>query len=496
MTFNRRSLPFCCLTTLLFFIYSLPAFSQTHITQDAIDQAHTEPQNAPDTNRQPSQSTETAPTSVTAPENTLPFSGSRWSAASEEQNWGIALLYRQATVPYADHIVPAGSEMESRVSTMLPVLFYQGEYGYIDGTEGGLHLWQHDQWQLNAKLQFHFFDLPADMQNAWGGDSSDLGLSLNYQLNDTYNLYGELMSAKAWRWHSELGVTGQWQGEGWLLQPTAALRYNSARHNDHFYGLNQTDVGAGVDLKMGIDGRIHLYSNLYLLGALHGTYFSDAIRHADTMDSNWQTEAFVGFGFFNTPEHHRRTGRQLTTRPYIRLAQGLATPSNIGDIYTGGYERDPHNNTMTSLFYGQPLTDTLFGLPIDIYLTPGLVWHWQSEVQRNTAEAVLAIKAYYTVNWPTKWRFGVAEGMSYVENITHIEAKEMEEKGYKASHLLNYLDLSIDINIGDLFNAPSYDQLWFGYSLHHRSAIFESASQYNRIKGGSNYNTLYLQWDF
>lgn len=50
--------------------------------------------------------------------------------------------------------------------------------------------------------------------------------------------------------------------------------------------------------------------------------------------------------------------------------------------------------------------------------------------------------------------------------------------------------LSIVVNANDLNNV------WIGYSLHHRSAIFEKASQYGRIKGGSNYNTLYLQVDF
>lgn len=98
------------------------------------------------------------------------------------------------------------------------------------------------------------------------------------------------------------------------------------------------------------------------------------------------------------------------------------------------------------------MTDELFGLPLDIYLTPGLVHHWSSDVQSSSTEYVMAIKAYYTFNWPTQWRFGVAEGMSYIDNITYIEGTEMEEKGYTPSNLLNYLDFSLDVNVGDLFN--------------------------------------------
>ncbi|GAL03682.1 hypothetical protein JCM19237_6576 [Photobacterium aphoticum] len=159
-------------------------------------------------------------------------------------------------------------------------------------------------------------------------------------------------------------------------------------------------------------------------------------------------------------------------------------------------EDDPYNNQLTSVFYGHPLTDELFGIPLDIYLTPGFVWHWESEVQSSIQEYVIAIKAYYTFEWPVKWRFGVAEGLSYVSGITHIEQAEMDEKGYEPSQLLNYLDFSVDVNVGDLINQKSLDNLWVGYSLHHRSAIFESASQFGRIKGGSNYNTFYIQYDF
>lgn len=51
--------------------------------------------------------------------------------------------------------------------------------------------------------------------------------------------------------------------------------------------------------------------------------------------------------------------------PYIRLAHGWGTPSNIDEIIRGNTEKDPYDNQMTSLFYGYPLTDELFGLLSD-----------------------------------------------------------------------------------------------------------------------------------
>ncbi|MFT5788382.1 MAG: outer membrane protein, partial [Shewanella sp.] len=89
-----------------------------------------------------------------------------------------------------------------------------------------------------------------------------------------------------------------------------------------------------------------------------------------------------------------------------------------------------------------------------------------------------------------------AEGLSYASTVTYIESSELEEKDYKPSKLLNYLDFSLDVNVGDIFNSRKMENLWFGYSIHHRSGIFESSSAFGRISGGSNYQSVYLQWHF
>ena len=109
---------------------------------------------------------------------------------------------------------------------------------------------------------------------------------------------------------------------------------------------------------------------------------------------------------------------------------------------------------------------------------------------------MLGIKAYLNVSWPTLWRFGFAEGLSYIETVSNIEQIEMDRKGYRSSKLMNYLDVTADISIGELFNARSLDDVFFGIGIHHRSSIFESSSAFGRIKGGSNYNSMYLQYHF
>jgi outer membrane protein len=134
-------------------------------------------------------------------------------------------------------------------------------------------------------------------------------------------------------------------------------------------------------------------------------------------------------------------------------------------------------------------------LPIEPYITAGFVWHWPSEVQDASQELVLAVKLYYNIPLPVRIRLGAAEGFSYITKVTYIESYDYEETDYKPSNLLNFLDFSAGLSLGDIF-GKSMEPWWVGYSIHHRSGIFEMAQQFGRIKGGSNYQTGYLEYQF
>jgi outer membrane protein len=44
--------------------------------------------------------------------------------------------------------------------------------------------------------------------------------------------------------------------------------------------------------------------------------------------------------------------------------------------------------------------------------------------------------------------------------------------------------------------VPAANKIWLGYSLHHRSGVFKTGSQFGHIRGGSNYNSIYLQFHY
>ncbi|UYI48468.1 MipA/OmpV family protein [Vibrio natriegens] len=423
----------------------------------------------------------------------LPLLVTAFSAHSNEEQWGIAAMYRTASIPFYT------PNDDSTVSTFVPMMFFVNDHFYIDGTEGGLYLFSDDQseWQASTIARMRFIDIPKSVQNAFEGDRIDVGGQIRYNFNDDWRAEVEVMTDDEFQFHSNYRIATNYELGGWELSPSLTFRYKDADFNSEYYAfkaLTKESIGAGIDANLRFKARYHVTSNLYLLGETSITRLDSAAYKSQLVEDRYQGEVLVGFGFFNNKTKTRESA--LNNRPYFRVAHGWATPSNMGDIFNFDREKDEYNNQLTSFFYGHPLADDLFGFPLDIYLTPGLVHHWSSEVQSSSTEYVLAIKAYYTFDWPTKWRFGFAEGMSYIDNVTYIEDIEMEEKGYTPSNLLNYLDVSFDVNIGDMFNQKGWENMWVGYSLHHRSAIFEKASQFGRIKGGSNYNTIYFQYEF
>ena len=399
------------------------------------------------------------------------------------EKWGIAMSIRSATIPF--------DAKKSVVNDIVPLIFYDNGRLFIDGLEFGYRLFQGKNWQLSPFARYRFFDIPKEYQNEIRESGLDLGGQFAYHFTDWFRTDVEVLSDQRGRFYANLTPGFEWERGAWEFRPYVRFRWKSADFNNYYYGLGREDPGSAIDAQIAADIRFHVWRNLYLLARGSILFLDSDTRNISFVDDSTQAEAFLGFGFFNDKKNPVHT---LASKPYIRLAHGWGTESNLGEIVTGNTESDPYNNQLTSVFFGVPLADELFTLPIATYLTPGIVHHHASDVQNQSTEYVLAVKFYYTIKWPTPWRLGFAEGLSYVDRIPYLEEKDMQEKGYRPSQLLNFLDFSVDIDLGQLFRVQWMEDLWLGYSIHHRSGIFSTSSAFGRISGGSNYNTVCLQY--
>lgn len=408
----------------------------------------------------------------------------------QEKRWAVGFLVRSASIPFATE--------EKTVATLVPLIHYEGDTFFFRTLEGGFRVHRSGPWQISLLGRLRFFDIPAEYQNQIQGDQALWGAQARYAPFGPWHLDLELMTDADGRTVGNVRAGSRFERRLWEFNPFVQLQTKSSDFNSRYYGLDQERVSGGSELSLGFTAGYHVVSHLHLFAAGSLTRLDNPVREVSFVDRDFHLQGFLGFGLGNKKED--QGSGNLLKGAYLRLAHGWATPSSLASIIRFDAEDDPYNNQMTSLFYGHPLSDTLIGLPIKVYLHSGLVWHWKSEVQRSAQEVAVSIKVYYTFPLPVRLRLGAAEGLDWVNHIPYVERTQLGNKGYQSSNLLNFLDFSLDLNLGDILSGSvgnrEWKRWWLGYNIHHRSAIFETAQQFGRIKGGSNFQTVYLQRDF
>jgi len=182
----------------------------------------------------------------------------------------------------------------------------------------------------------------------------------------------------------------------------------------------------------------------------------------------------------------------------FRVAYGYASEKDLGEILlTLDFSKHPKDLTVVAVDGGYLLADNLFDLPLELYAKGGLSYFNEDEYS-NTYEAIAYLKLIYNLDFAkNRVRFGFGEGISYVNNLLEAEVIDATDPitGLQdpTSRFLNYLDITIDFDIGKLVKVKSLEDVYFGYLLKHRSGVF---GLYNGVHGGSNYNSFYIEKNF
>lgn len=403
----------------------------------------------------------------------------------KEQRWGLGFTLRTANIPFATE--------ERTVATLIPLILYEGKRVYIYETEGGFKFFETPRWRVSAMARMHFFDIPRQYQNEVQGDRGDWGAQVRFKPSDRLFMDLEALSDLGGHASGHARVGTEIPGNRFRVQAWGDAGFTTRHYNSLFWGLGREEVDGGVDLSVGAKAYLQVISSLYLQGAVGATYLSKPVREASLVKDGYRLMGFLGFGL--SKERLGPTDRALGITPYWRLSHQWGTPSSLERVMKLQAKPDPYKSHLTTLFYGLPLTDRLFTLPIHVYLHSGLGWHWASDYQDHNVEGVVSIKLYYTIPVPWRVRVGFAEGVSFITEVTALERNNNQKKGYQPSESQNYLDPSVDINLGDIVPWRPLRGVWLGAYIHHRSAIFETAQQFGRIKGGSNFRGVYLMFE-
>lgn len=183
----------------------------------------------------------------------------------------------------------------------------------------------------------------------------------------------------------------------------------------------------------------------------------------------------------------------------VRLNAGYATDKDLGQITTGAVEVDGGASSMIGLDIGRPLVDDFRDWPIDFAWRVG-VQRWLDHGAGASGFAQTAYLKMYVRPFPwehvVSTRIGLGEGVSYAWRIPDVERQWARDHGEHTNRLMNYLDVSLDLNVGDLIRNESARACTLGLVISHRSGVFGLVDIFGNVHNGSNYNTAALECGF
>jgi outer membrane protein len=187
------------------------------------------------------------------------------------------------------------------------------------------------------------------------------------------------------------------------------------------------------------------------------------------------------------------TADDALERYSLRVGYGQASISDLGEILLGDFGKHPKDLNVIFVDAGYLLKKDLWSLPLDLYVKSGVAYFDEYEFD-DTLEFTLYVKLYWNMDFLDNIvRLGFAEGVSYTLDTLETEYYEAQMDEEPTSQFLNYLDISLDFDVGKLLRYKPLHETYFGYAIKHRSGVF---GLYNGVHGGSNYNTLYLEKNF
>jgi len=175
----------------------------------------------------------------------------------------------------------------------------------------------------------------------------------------------------------------------------------------------------------------------------------------------------------------------------VRLSYGKASNSDLGQIVTAQSNDIVNEFEVLSINTAFMTGESFFNFPFTQYINISFS-DFKDDSLKNSYELTMFLKLFYKPEiFKNYVRVGFGEGFSYTTSILRVEYLEAQEEDGKNSKFLNYLDISIDFNIGKLVNQ---NDLYLGFLIKHRSGIFGLIN--NVEHGGSNYNCFYIEKRF
>ncbi len=396
---------------------------------------------------------------------------------------------------------------------LLPLYLYEGKHFYLHSYRLGLKLGEQTDNRFDVFLSHRFEGFPYDhipaslAGMAERGPGIDAGISYEHH-RGAGTFFGEFLhdiSGASRGNELRVGYNHEWRSGRLHLRPQAMLAVRDADLNNYYYGVLPAGAARGRPAYQpgsGVNGQLALYASYdlserwRLLAGITAVRWSGAVRHSPSVDDRVQMSGIVGVAYDFAPEHKPWQER---TPFIVKLMHGQSTDCNLLPVMElrCTSTRTADRTTVTGVEIGRPFIERLNGWPLDFVGYVGTQYHDERGLQSSFWQIQAYMKAfYYGFPWSdrVRTRIGFGAGVSYAQKIPFVEARDQENRGRNTSKILNYLDPSIDVSVGDLVGVRSLRETYAGFGVSHRSGIFGTSQLLGNVSGGSNYIYSYVEW--
>ena len=423
---------------------------------------------------------------------------------------GLGYVLKAEPSPYKD----ATTRLEIH-----PLFLYEGERVFLHSSRVGVKLFDSKEQRLDVFLDkrlegFPLRSPPASLSGmAIRQSSTDAGLSYRFR-QPWGTLQAELLhgvSGAQSGTEARLGFSTEAQSGRWTLRPSVTLAWRNARLNDYYYGVTPAEAtaarpayaaGAGVNASLGLYGSYQLSQNWRLLGGASATLLPGSISGSPVVGKRFLPSVHVGAAYdFGAPKPRAPEAGGSPTAIKLLYGQSTADGCHLVKIVTARcFATSTEDRTdIAAIQIGKPLVQNFNGWPVDMVGYVGLTRHDERGLRPNGLQIDLFMKAYYHgFPWSerVKTRLGFGAGVSLAQRVPYIEASSAAPSSKPSSRVLQYLDPSLDISLGDLIGSRALKETYIGFGVSHRSGIFGASRLLGSVNGGSNYIYGYVESAF
>ena len=396
---------------------------------------------------------------------------------------------------------------------VLPIYLYEGEHFYLHSNRLGLKLNLDPRRRVDIfvsrRLESHPVEQAPDSLAGMAArpTESDAGFSFEQRF-DWGNVFVEYLrdtSRTSGGSEVKLGYSTEASRGGLRLLPYVTLSARDSKLNNYYYGVLPSEAtadrpaysaGGGVNAAVGVNARYNLSPHWHLLAGVSATYWASTVRHSPIVSiPGVQLAGFGGiaYEFEPSPQRSWESGTPL----FVKVLYGRSSTCNllpIMELRCGTLSTD-EKTSIAAIDLGVPFYENPDSWSFVGYV--GLLHHNEHDLQPDSWQVNAYMKVFY---WGFPWsdrvrtRVGFGAGLSYAQAVPFAEAQSQAERGRNTSKLLQYLDPTIDVSVGDLFGSKKLRETYFGLGVSHRSGMFGMAQLFDNVNGGSNYIYTYVEW--